>query len=111
MQVEEVMKLAGLPTVCLTPDMIHLLEETQGVATNTMEQINGIVFHRTAHYLTKEDFEAASQSESPAGIWALVEELLGDMQTRTDWIKEVIDSHVRRDHTLKGLVVPAPNSQ
>jgi hypothetical protein len=94
MQVEEVTKLAGLPRVCVTPDMIHMLDETQGVVTNTMAQIHGIVFHRTAHYLTKEDFEAASQAESPAGMWGLVEELLEDMRARMDWIKVRVESRV-----------------
>jgi hypothetical protein len=109
MQVEEVTKLAGLPKVCLTPDMVHKLDETQGVVTNTMDQINGIVFHRTTHYSNKEEFEAASQAESlaGAGIWALVEELMGDVQTRTEWMKGVVESYVANDHTLRGVVIPA----
>jgi hypothetical protein len=104
-QVEEVTKLAGLPMVSLSPDMIHMFAGTQGTVANTMDQINGIVFHRTAHHSSKEDFEEASQAELPAGIWGLVDELLRDMQTRTDWINAVIDSQVRSDPTLNGLVV------
>jgi len=94
--------------VCLSPDICRQLNSTKGTVTNTMGQINLVVYHRSAHYSSKEDFEEALQSELPAGIWNLMEERLREGQQQTEWVRAVVEQRVRDDQTLQGLVVVPP---
>jgi len=110
--VEEVMMLAGLPMVCLPMEIIQQLNKRHGVAVNTMDQVRGIILHRDVNsvsatspgYSDKASFQEALQAE-PADIYNLVGELLQETCGLMDWMRAVVDSHVRSYPKLQQLLV------
>jgi hypothetical protein len=112
-QVEEITALAGLPMICMTTEQLRILEQVQGTATNTLDQVRGINLPRDqnslpAHmrpapnatpesYNDMKTFYSALQEEGVA--WHLLPEEIGKWMDTDSEIKAMVESfpHQRTD--------------